>query len=913
MTWLTCAGCQKSPSAAEPLVTGKTITPRLSMQQNVGNLPMNIALSPDGLYAVTTDMGNRQALWSIRTTDGVGVSHVDFQNKRKSAKSADKKGESGEAAEEETPSGSPYSIGLYYGLAFSKDGLLYAAQGGHDSIAVLSLAADGQLKLLDSIATKPKDFPAGLAIDNRGWLYVGNNASGGGNPLKLTASMAVYDPASHSELGRYTFSESYGGTSNFPLALAVQRDGGKTYVAAERDDCVYVLGTTNPAQIKQIARVPTGAHPDSVLLTQNGDRLFVANSLGDTISILDTAANRVTNTILLRPALVRDLPGATPTGMALSLDEKQLYVALGDMNAVAVIDVPAAKVLGFIPAGWYPTAVAMTAPGQLLVVNAKGTKLRSPDNMPDPYDSKRKHAYIGSLLNGIVGLVSIPTGDDLDSATQQVLKNNRLDNFTPAGENPLAGIGLAAGKIKHVIYIIKENRTYDEVLGDLPQGNGDPSLVLFGREVTPNQHALAERFVLLDSLYACGEVSGDGWCWSTQGMADAYVVRNVPYAYSDRGRKFDFEGENNGYPTGGVPGKDEAGQPLSAEKSPFRAGVPPVPDVANTGRNIWDAAREAGLSLRNYGFFLYFADGTVGLRGGPDNYPVSPGLQPPGHNLAGITDADFRRFDLDYPDSDAPQTVFQQSGESNALFNETTYGKYEMPSRFAEWNREFQMMLAKNPAGAAVPALTLVRLGVDHTSAASAGKHTPRSCVADNDYAVGQLVEAVSHSPIWNSTAICIIEDDAQSGADHVDCHRTTAYIASPWIKAHSVDHHFYNTDSLLKTMEFLLGLKPLSQYDAVADPILDWDASPTNAESFQAIMPSAELIAQRNPRLQDLGAFDPRREMVVASTAMDFTHADAAPAKKVNEIIWRSIKGINSPVPLPRGIPIGDDDDDEK
>ena len=307
MALLYLYGCQKNPSALTPLVTGKVITPNLQSQQNIGNLPMNIVVSPDGRFAVTSDMGNRQALWSIRTSDGAGVAHVDFQNRRESAKAAPKSGSAGEAAEEDTPTGTPKSIGLYYGLAFGNDGLLYAAQGGHDSIAILSLDADGQLKQLDSISTKPKDFPAGVAADGRGYLYVANNASGGSNPLKMSGSMVVYDCSSRTELGRFTFSASYGGTSNFPLAIAVLSDGSKAYVAAERDDCVYVLDTTSPANITQLAKIATGAHPVSLLLTRDQKHLFVANSLSDTISFIDTATDHVTDTVLLRPAMVRDL------------------------------------------------------------------------------------------------------------------------------------------------------------------------------------------------------------------------------------------------------------------------------------------------------------------------------------------------------------------------------------------------------------------------------------------------------------------------------------------------------------------------------------------------------------------------------------------------------------------------------
>jgi hypothetical protein len=615
--------------------------------------------------------------------------------------------------------------------------------------------------------------------------------------------------------------------------------------------------------------------------------------------------------------MARDLPGATPTAMAFSGDGNTLYAALGDMNAVAVVDVSDMQVRGYVPVGWYPSALAVIADDRLLVANAKGTTVRNPNPMPDPYDPKRKNENILNVIKGNVCIVRIPHGDELARSTQQVIQDNRLSVLSHPAENPLAGIGLASGKITHVFYIIKENRTYDQVLGDEARGNGDPSLLLFGRDITPNQHALADRFVLLDNLYACGEASGDGWNWSTQGMADAYVVRNIPYHYSHRGRKYDFEGQNNGYITGGFPATDDQGKPLTTLPS-FKNGAPPIPDVASTGRNLWDLAREAGISMRNYGFFLSFDDRLVGLKGGPDNYPTAAGLQPPGHDLAGISDSDYRRFDLDYPDSDAPAAFARQSGQRNMLFKITAYGKYQVPSRFTEWNREFQMMLAKAPDGTAVPSLTLIRLPNDHTIGAKAGKHTPRAYVADNDYALGEIVQSISHSPIWTSSAIFVIEDDAQSGGDHVDAHRTIGFIISPWIESHRADHRFCNTDSFLKTIELILGLGPMTQYDAVADPILDWNTSPANAQAYDATLPSASIFTEVNPAASDLIAGDPRRDMAIKSEKMDFTHPDAAPALELDEIVWRTVKGPASVMPimhrtLPLGVyaPHNGDDDD--
>jgi YVTN family beta-propeller protein len=903
-------GCSASrQSNAPPLVTGRAISPRPRSQQDVGSFPINLVTSPDGRYSLISDIGYREALWSVRTSDGKAVSRLDFSNGRPGA-AADDAAATGEAAQAVTPR----SNGLYYGLAVSSDNVIYAAQGAHDSIAVLSLGNDGAIKPGEAISARRGDFPAGMALDDRGRMYVANNGANlnQNNPYKLSGSVAIYDRAAKVELGRYVFSASYGGTSNFPLGIAALSDGSKAYVAAERDDCVYVLDTRDPSHPGLGATISTGAHPVSVLLSRDQSRAYVANSLGDTISVIDTHSDRVIGTITLRPRLVRDLPGVTPTGLALSPDQKTLYAALSDMNAVAVIDTAAMTLKGYVPAGWYPTSLAVSSDGRrLLVANAKGTKGRLPNAKLDLHGAERP-GYVLTLLVGNVIRIKIPTGDDLEEATAQVLKNDRLDALPPAAANPLAAIGLSAGKIKHVIYIIKENRTYDQVLGDLPQGNGDSSQTLFGLGVTPNQHAMAQRFVLLDNLYTCGDVSGDGWVWGTQGMADAYIQRNVPYSYSGRGRKFDSEGQNSGYITGGFPAKDENGKPLAKDPA-FKNGAAPIPDVGNTGRTIWDAAREAGIPIRNYGFFLSFNDHTSGVTGVPDNYPAAAGLQPPGHDLAGVSDIDFRRFDLDYPDSDAPAIYFKQTGDPKYLFAKAHYGRSKSPSRFAEWNREFQMMLARDATGADVPALMTVRLMMDHTSGAKSGKHSPSSCVADNDFAMGQLVGAVSHSPIWSSTAIFVIEDDAQNGNDHVDCHRTTGYIISPWIKAGSVDHRFYNTDSFLKTIELILGLKPLSQYDAVADSVMDWDSSPDNSAPFDAVIPSKELFSQINPAAKELSVDDPRRQMAMRSDAMDLYHPDAAPADELNRIVWQTVKGPTSLMPAPRGIASDDDDDHDR
>jgi YVTN family beta-propeller protein len=899
------------------LNTGKDIVPADIVSLTKANLPMSLAPTPDGQYLAICGMGYRQAVWLLRSSDLQIVSRVDFPSRTDRQHPEPQTEEGATTTDRRKNIDRPQTNGIFYGIA-ATDNTIYAAQGAHDAIAVLSITPAGLLTLTDTISTQNNDFPAGLALDQHGRLYVSNNSSGGRpDPYRIPASMAIYDPATKTELGRYVF-QSVGGTSNFPLAITVRRDGSRTFVASERDGTVYSLNTADPAHPALDKIIPTGSHPVALLMNKSESRLFVANAQSDTISVIDTSTDTVVATILLRPDAVRGLPGVTPTALALSPDEKTLYATLSDMNAVAVVDMDSMSIRGMIPAGDYPSAVLATD-ARLLVVNAKGHTARNPNPkynyfMRPPIN---RDNFIYSIILGDVQSMPILSPAKLPQQTQIVMATNHFNRL----EHPpsaTAAIGPAVAKIKHVIYIIKENRTYDQVMGDDARGNGDASLAIFGHDITPNQHALADRFVLLDNCYACGEVSGDGWVWSTQGMANAYVVRTIPYDLSNRGRTSDYEGENNGYITAGFPANDPDGKPLSSDPQ-YRKGAPAVPDVAGSDVHLWDLVHRAGLSLRNYGFFLSFGQKLSGATVIPENYPAVAGLQPPGHDLAGITDIDFRRFDLDYADSDAPKIWFDRTGDKNCLYKTQAYGKYAATSRFAEWNREFQQMLQRDPSGDSVPALIQIRMPHDHTQGLMSRKHAPASEVADNDYAIGQLVEAVSHSPIWSSTAIFVIEDDAQGGPDHVDCHRTTCFVISPWIKPGSVDHKFNNTDSVLKTIELLLGLPPMSQYDAIAEPIADWDTAANNIDPFNAILPSKEVISAINtPASRPATEAAIERQLELASDQMDFAHADAAPATEVNQIIWKSVKGMNSTMPAPRNslvsptVPPKDDDDDD-
>ena len=911
-----------------PLVTGKRITlPPLGTQANVGSLPMNMILTPDGKYAISTDMGFRQGLVCVSTITGAPAQPITAP---------------APINPDGSPAGLPISksiiqfgteittgpdagaygpLGLYYGLAVQSNGdgtsTLYASEGASNAVAVVTVGADGSLALKQTITLNAGDFAAGVALDGRGNLFVAVNETypaGAAANTTTPGSLLVLDAVSGAIKSRYSFilpvslladGKTPFSPTNFPLAVAATA-AGKVYVTSQRDGNVSVVDCTDPANPKAGAIIPTGAHPISLLLNKAQTNLYVANAHSETVSVINTSTDAVTSTILLQPTGAHGLPGATPTGLALTPDESQLYVSLGDLNAVAVVGLAAGQTIGYIPTGWYPTAVvASPLKKQILVANAKGTQTRYPN--PGYQQFTFFGQYDLNRIEGSVQTIPVPNSAHLPVETQQVFTNNRLASIgtasptTVTSTNPLAGINLQAGKIKHVFYIVKENRTYDQILGDEPSGNGEPSLVLFGRDVTPNLHALAERFVLLDNFYDCGEASGDGWPWSTQGQANEYVIKNLPYNYSGRGRNYDFEGANNNYPTGGFPTTDPYGQPL-VPNSPFHdptnnGKAPAVPDVSEApGGHIWDDALKninltgTGLTnkYRNYGFFALFGNNVTT----PDNYPTDVGLQPAGHDGGGITDIDFRRYDAAYADSEGPL----KTGVATALYPTQTYGHYAQPSRFTEWNREFQQMLTNDSTGNTVPAFETVRFMHDHTQGMSAGRHTPRAEVADNDYGVGQFVEAVSKSAIWNSSAIFVIEDDAQDGPDHVDGHRSTCYVISPFIKKNSVDHTFYNTDSVLKTMELLLNIPPMNQYDAVASPILDFGTDATaNASVYASTMPAAGILGEITPAAKIGSALFPLEQL---SAKMDFVHPDSAPAALLNEIIWKSVKGVHSKMP---------------
>jgi YVTN family beta-propeller protein len=800
-----------------PLPTGKLISP-IGDHVDVGSYPVNMVLSPDGKYVVVTNSGFRQQLSVVSVATGKVVDTVDF---------------GGRAARN----------GLYYGLAFGDDGKLYASQGAIDNVATFDLDSSGNLTagpVVENKAPTGSKTPhhvAGVA-EVGGLLLAVNNQTHSGNDHK--GSLSVIDLQTNALRRKVVL-------PGFPFGIAVANN--KAFVTSERDGVVSAVNLATG----DVKNIRTGENATAIIANKAGTKLYVSNSNSDTLSILDVRSERVEKTILLRPAELRNLPGCTPLGIALSEDEKTAFVAMADLNAVAVVDLQRNALRGFLPAGWYPTSVVV-ADGKLFVSNAKGVKSQNPNGI----EVGTWGRYIQNIIEGTVGKVDIaPALADLDRHTVTVLATNRaekgdLKELEDSFKNP---------GIEHVIYIVKENRTYDQVLGDIEKGNGDPSLTLFGREVTPNQHALAERFVLLDNFHVCAEVSADGWNWSTSGMVNEYTSRNSVYNYSGRGRAYDFEGTNNGV-------------------VPYRSGVRDVAEAA--GGYIWDQAARQKVSFRNYGMFVS-ADATADDKRATlyekDNTPNKKVLMD-------STDPNFKRYDTAYPDGEA----YQKHGLPPAPKQAGAFGPMRDLTRMSAWLRDYDRLVSEKK----MPKMMLVRLGRNHTAGTTVGQSSPRAMVAENDYAVGQLVEKVSKGPYWDRTAIFILEDDAQNGFDHVDAHRSTAFVVSPFTKRASLDSRFYNTDSMLRTMGLVLGLKPWNQYIGTAMPMLVFDSNRVNSEPYTAILPSREIIGEVN---------EPRSYRSADSGRLfDRYEEESLPDMELNDILWGSIKGVNAPRPKTPG-----------
>jgi YVTN family beta-propeller protein len=595
---------------------------------------------------------------------------------------------------------------------------------------------------------------------------------------------------------------------------------------------VFVI---DPAEFRVVRKVSVGEHPNQMVLHKDG-RLFVACASSNTVSVIDTKRGHVVESIFT--ALFPKSPeGSTPDALALAPNGETLYVANADNNCVAVIDVEEPRksaVKGFIPTGWYPTALAVTPDGKNLLIGV-GKGLQTKAN-PIPKEGEappkkedgppRKFPYIGTTMSGALTVVPVPDEKALKEYTAKVYRNCPYsdEQLTTAPHSAKTAIPTKVGDpspIKYVIYVIKENRTYDQVFGDLaagpnPKGNGDPSLCMFPRKVTPNHHKLAEEFVLLDNLYCNGQVSRDGHPWSTMAYNTDYIARDWHLTYSRRkGVDDDDEGNLQNAPSG----------------------------------YLWDACARAGLSYRNYGEYGKRVSDGMGAMKMEARVPGLVGHMCPDYGIPKV--AGTRPRDTD-----------------NAVVFLKEYDEF-----------------AKKGT---MPRFIVMSLGEDHTDGTTPGRYTPQACVASNDLALGRIVEHISNGPLWKETAIFVIEDDAQNGPDHVDAHRTVGLVISPYTKRKHVDSTQYSTVSMIRTMELILGLEPLSQYDAAARPMFN---SFTNAPELAAYKhePAQIDLEAKNTRLS-YGAD--------RSSKMDFTEYDRIDDFELNEILWHAVMGKDAPEP---------------
>jgi DNA-binding beta-propeller fold protein YncE len=793
---VTVAGCISHEPATELLPEKHVLLPNgwslspVGQHLPLGELPLNIAVTPDGKTAVVTNNGTGDQSLSVIDLADWKVRSVLPLNRS------------------------------WLGLDVDPQGTSVFVSAGNDN-AVLRFSLGGNdVFLRDSI---PLDVPwprarvwaAGLTVTPNGkWVFVVSRENHRLYRINLDARIVDDEldlPA-------------------IPYTCLASHDGKKIFVSLWGGARVAVV---DPDEMMITDTVSTGDHPCDMVESPDGARLFVACANTNSVSVIDVHHGTVIER--LNSALFPEAPeGSTPNSVALSGDGNTLLIANADNNCLAVFNVRdpgRSRSLGFIPTGWYPTCVRFQpGTGNILVASAKGFSSRPNPHGPQPAKRYDEAEYIGRMFKGVLSRLRMPDQTLLDEYTRMVYDNSPLHTTNPA---PDSGLGLWTAvdhpsPIKHVFYVIKENRTYDQVFGDLPEGNGDPNLCLFPDSITPNLHALVREFTLFDHLYCDAEVSADGHNWSMGAYATDYTEKSWPTSYGGRGGAYEYEG---GYPI-----------------------------VYPSAGYLWDECRRNGITYRTYGEFV---------RNPAHSGDSAQGLTPA---LVGHAAPFYRGWDLEYSDV----------------------------RRIQAWEEEF----SRYEQNGMLPQFQVIKLPNDHTEGTTAGALTPRAYVAQNDLALGMLVDRISHSRYWKESIIFVIEDDAQNGPDHIDAHRTEGLMISPYTRRHFVDSHPYSTSSMIRTLELILGLPPLSQFDASARPM------------SASLMPEPDLtpfvhrpahldLEERNPQ----GALGQRE-----SGTMDFSREDAAPEQLLNSILWTSVKGPGVPMPSPvrsafvRG-PVRDDD----
>jgi YVTN family beta-propeller protein len=765
------------------LPNGWSLTPAGQSIPLSSDLPLNMAFSPDGVHLAITNNGNGRQTIDI----------IDLKRRRLTA--------------------SVPIHASWLGLAFAKNHPYLYVSGGNDDIIIRYRLTGDTLISKDTIILGrhwplDKISPTGLTLDeSHDRLYVVTKEN---NTLYIcdTRTMTV--------------------TKKVPLSaeaytVLLNPKNPDLYISAWGGRKIWVFDTESQTLTDSIA---TDDHPNDMTVNKEGRRLFIANANSNSVSIISTKTKNVVET--LRTALSPDAPiGSTTNSVCLSPDEKTLYIANADNNYLAVFDVSDpghSRSLGFVPVGWYPTCVR-TRGRDIYVTNGKGLSSIPNPLEPQPGERHNKNAYkksggildqyVGSMLKGTLSVINAPSEERLNAYTAQVYANTpfsaeRVREAPGAEGNPIPRKVGYPSPIKYVFYVLKENRTYDQILGDLPQGNGDTSLCLFGKQVTPNAHALVNQFVLLDNFYVDAEVSADGHNWSMAGYATDFTEKTWPSNYSGRGGNYDFDGHR---------------------------------PVANpTNGFIWNYCQRGGVTFRNYGEFE---------DNGPPTLDV---LKDPAHYCRS-----YIGWNLDTQDIRREQ-LFEQDFDSLVKIG-------------------------------GVPHFSTIYLPNDHTSGLTKGDYAPIAMIADNDLALGRLVDHISHSSIWAQSAIFVLEDDAQDGPDHVDAPRSPAYVISPYIKHATVDHTLYSTAAILRTMELILGLPPMSQYDAAATPLFNCFTAIPDTAAYNAL-PAGIDINRRNTAMTP---------SALLSGSFDLSRADAVPDALLNAVLWKAVKGENSTVPAPR------------
>jgi YVTN family beta-propeller protein len=784
--------------AAVLLPNGWQVSPAGQPVSLSGDLPLGMKTTPDGKYLLVSTSGfHNQGLYVISLDTQKVVQNIELKK-------------------------------TFYGLDIADDGTVYASGGNTPDPAVhaqddkssgantqddpLKRAvmqfsfADGQLAAHDGInlPTVPNAgrYITGIVAGRDNAVFVANYGADTIYKIDRTTHLIV----------------ASGKTGPRPYAVALSPDGKTLAVSNWGGSSVSLF---DPSTLVERSRIDTTNHPNALAWSKDG-RLFVTNAGSNSVSVIQGASVVETIKTSLNP---NDPVGSTPDAVAVSPDGTRVYVANADNNDVAVIDTSDAgesKVIGFIPTGWYPSAIAISPDGAHLYIGVgKGLQF-TPNSTPKTKVTSAEtvdgYRYVGECLSGAVSIVGVPDSKLLAKYTKQVVANmpKPQQQYT---ESNKAEAELAFKNIKHVVYIIRENRTYDEVFGDIPEGNGDANICLFGQKVTPNAHALAEQYVLLDNLYCNGEVSEDGHQWCDAAYATDYTERSWVNGYSGRGGPKDDDGM----------GASPAGY-------------------------LWDDCAKHGLTYKNYGEASSF-------HSDPNSPPVFTG----------------------------PKAL---DGHASYAYSQIPwFGKGRDEARA-------QVFIDDLNAGQKTgnwPQLMVMSLPEDHTQGLEAGAYTPTANVGENDKALGEIVQAVSHSSFWKDTAIFVIEDDGQNGPDHVDAHRTVGLIISPYVKK-GTDSTMYSTSSFVRTIELILNLPPMTQFDQDATPTYSSFTSKFGTEPFDLLAPGIDVEA-RNPK---------KGAAVAASDKLDFSAPDRADPDKLNAILWHALKpGVPMPAPVRSTWPI--------